>query len=204
MITIVNYGSGNSKAIGNIYERLRISFRIANNPEEIKGSEKIILPGVGAFDETVAMLNDAGFRPVLDHAVLIDKIPVLGICVGMQILAQQSEEGNLPGLGWIDGAVKKIDKSTLTHKPKLPHLGWNSIRIKRQSPLFESLNEEDGFYFLHSYHFQCDQEENILTTTYYGSELVSAVNKENIFGVQFHPEKSHHNGIQLLKNFAEL
>ncbi|MDR1610870.1 MAG: imidazole glycerol phosphate synthase subunit HisH [Candidatus Symbiothrix sp.] len=204
MITIINYGSGNIKAIGNIYERLNIPFKIANIPEEIKNSEKLLLPGVGAFDETISMLDESGFRKALDHEVLVNKIPVLGICVGMQILAQKSEEGNLPGLGWIEGEVKKIDKSTLLHKPKLPHLGWNSIEIKRESDLFTGINEEDGFYFLHSYHFVTDHKENVLATTFYGSELASAVNRDNVFGVQFHPEKSHQNGIQLLKNFAEL
>jgi glutamine amidotransferase len=173
-------------------------------PEEIKNAEKILLPGVGAFDETMAMLDNSGFRKVLDKAVLIDKRPVLGICVGMQILAQKSEEGNLPGLGWIEGEVKKIDKSTLLHKPKLPHLGWNSIEIKKKSDLFNGINEEDGFYFLHSYHFIPGNKTDILATAYYGGKLASAVNKDNVFGVQFHPEKSHQNGIQLLKNFAEL
>ncbi|GHT67090.1 imidazole glycerol phosphate synthase subunit HisH 2 [Bacteroidia bacterium] len=204
MITIVNYGSGNIKAIGNIYERLSIPFKIANTPEEIKDADKILLPGVGAFDETIAMLDDTGFRPVLDSAVLMNKIPVLGICVGMQILAEKSEEGNLSGLGWIKGEVKKIDKSTLLQKPKLPHLGWNSIEIKRKSDLFNGINEEDGFYFLHSYHFAPNHKDDMLATAFYGSELAAAVNKDNVFGVQFHPEKSHQNGIQLLKNFAEL
>jgi glutamine amidotransferase len=204
MITIVNYGSGNIKAIGNIYERLRIPFKIANEPEEIKNAEKILLPGVGAFDETISMLDESGFRLILDHAVLINKIPVLGICVGMQVLAKKSEEGSLPGLGWIDGEVKKIDKSLLLNKPKLPHLGWNTIKIERKSPLFNEINEDDGFYFLHSYHFQCNSKEDILTTTFYGGEFASSVNKNNIYGVQFHPEKSHQNGIQLLKNFAQL
>jgi glutamine amidotransferase len=204
MITIVNYGSGNIKAIGNIYERLRIPFKIANEPEEIKNAEKILLPGVGAFDETISMLDESGFRAVLDHEVLVNKIPVLGICVGMQVLAHRSEEGTLSGLGWIDGEVKKINKSTLLHKPKLPHLGWNSIEIKRKSILFKDINEEDGFYFLHSYHFQCNNKEDILTSTFYGDEFASSINKDHIYGVQFHPEKSHQNGIQLLKNFAQL
>jgi glutamine amidotransferase len=204
MITIVNYGSGNINAIENIYERLRIPYRVADSPEGIKGSDKILLPGVGAFDETISMLDESGFRSVLDHEVLNNKIPVLGICVGMQLLAKRSEEGTRPGLGWIDGEVKKIDKTTLPHKPKLPHLGWNSVKIKKESVLFQGIDEENGFYFLHSYHFFCNQTCNILATTHYGNELVAAVNKEHIYGVQFHPEKSHQNGIQLLKNFAQL
>jgi len=204
MITIINYGSGNINAIGNIYNRLRIPFIIANSPEEVKGAEKIILPGVGAFDETISMLDETGFRSVLDYEVLTNKVPVLGICVGMQILANKSEEGILPGLGWIDGEVKKIDKSILIHKPKLPHLGWNSISIKHKGPFFDNIDEENGFYFLHSYYFQCSDDSDIASTTFYGKYFTSAVKRNNIYGVQFHPEKSHHNGIQLLQNFAKL
>jgi len=139
MITIINYGSGNIKAIGNIYDRLRIPYIVANSPEEVKGSQKIILPGVGAFDETIKMLDETGFRSVLDYEVLTNEVPVLGICVGMQILANKSEEGVLKGLGWIDGEVKKIDKSILIDKPKLPHLGWNSISIKRKGDFFDNI-----------------------------------------------------------------
>ena len=204
MITIIDYGLGNIKAIGNIYERLNIPFNIISEPEKLKNSKKLLLPGVGAFDEAMALLNQSGLRPALEYAVLANKIPVLGICVGMQMLAGTSEEGELPGLGWIDGEVKKIDKTTLEHKPKLPHLGWNSIKIKKTHSLLGSLDEEDGFYFLHSYYFHCNNDQNILATTFYGKEFASVINNENIYGVQFHPEKSHFNGIHLLKNFAEL
>lgn len=204
MITIINYGSGNINAIGNIYNRLNIPFKIANSPQDVAGAEKIILPGVGAFDETISILDKSGFRSVLDKEVLENKVPVIGVCVGMQILAESSEEGALPGLGWIKGKVKKIDSSLLKSKPKIPHLGWNSIKITRNSILFDRIDEELGFYFLHSYYFDCSYEEDILATTYYGKEFASAVNHSNIFGVQFHPEKSHQNGVNLLKNFAKL
>jgi glutamine amidotransferase len=204
MITIINYGSGNINAIGNIYDSLNIPFKIANNPSQVENSEKIILPGVGAFDETISMLDESGFRKILDEEVLSKKVPVIGICVGMQILAKSSEEGTLPGLGWIDGVVKKIDKSILMHKPKVPHLGWNSVNIKKDSKLLEGIDEEEGFYFLHSYYFECNNQNDILSTTNYGKEFSSAVNNNNIYGVQFHPEKSHHNGVKLLQNFAKL
>jgi glutamine amidotransferase len=204
MITIINYGLGNIRAIGNIYERLNIPFKIANSPEEVKNAEKILLPGVGAFDEAMYLLNKSKFHDVLDHEVCIKKTPVMGICVGMQILTQKSEEGKLSGLGWIDGSVKMIDKKLLQHKPKLPHLGWNSIKVQIKSPLLENINEEDGFYFLHSYYFQCNKKNNVLATVCYGNEFAAVVNQDNIYGVQFHPEKSHHNGIQLLKNFAQM
>lgn len=204
MITIINYGSGNIRAIANIYERLNIPFKIANSPDAVTGAEKIILPGVGAFDETISMLDASGFRSVLDHEVLINQIPVLGICVGMQILAKKSEEGSLHGLGWIDGEVRKIDKALLKSKPKIPHLGWNSINVTKKSVLFEEVDEEQGFYFLHSYYFECADHKDIMSTTSYGKNFASSVNHKNIYGVQFHPEKSHHNGVNLLKNFANL
>jgi len=204
MITIINYGSGNIYAIGNIYERLSIPFKIAEHPEDVPGSEKIILPGVGAFDETISMLDKSGFRSVLDKEVLENRIPILGICVGMQILADKSEEGQLPGLGWVKGEVKKFDINLLTEKPKIPHLGWNSIKVIKPNVLFDSIDEEHGFYFLHSYYFECKSADDTMSTTFYGNNFASSVNHENIYGVQFHPEKSHHNGINFLKNFANL
>ncbi|MEO8568575.1 MAG: imidazole glycerol phosphate synthase subunit HisH [Ginsengibacter sp.] len=204
MITIINYGSGNIRAIGNIYERLKIPFKIADCPDEVKGSQKIILPGVGAFDETISMLDESGFRAVLDQQVLVNNIPVLGICVGMQILAKSSEEGSLPGLGWIKGEVKKIDINLLTAKPKIPHLGWNSVKVARANDLFKDIDGEQGFYFLHSYYLECDNQDDIMSTTFYGRNFASSVNHKNIYGAQFHPEKSHQNGVNLLKNFANI
>ena len=204
MIKIVNYGSGNIRAIGNIYDRLNIDCEVADTPESLKGADKIILPGVGAFDETMGMLNKSGFKDVLEELVLLNKVPILGICVGMQILSEGSEEGDLEGLGWIKGRVKKIDKNLLLHKPKLPHLGWNSVDIKKHSKILDSVDAKIGFYFIHSFYFECQNQEDELTSTFYGKNFSSAVNKGNITGVQFHPEKSHHNGISLLKNFSYL
>ena len=204
MIAIINYGSGNVRAIGNIYDSLMIPYQIVEDPEDLKSAERIILPGVGAFDETMRMLNNSGFRAVLDEQVLVQKKPVLGICVGMQILSQGSEEGVLGGLGWIPGFVKKFNKNTIVDKPKLPHLGWNSIIAQRNSSLLEGIDTQLGFYFIHSYYFECEHLEDILANTYYGKPFTSAVIKDNIFGTQFHPEKSHSNGIRLLKNFASI
>ena len=204
MITIVNYGSGNIQAIGNIYRRLNIEFSIVEDAASLDSSTKIILPGVGAFDKTMQQLIDSGLKKKLDELALERKIPVLGICVGMQILAKRSDEGELAGLGWIDGDVKKIDVSKFTHKPHLPHMGWNTIKPRIDHPLLKNIDHEQGFYFLHSYYFSCTHPENILCTTEYGDTLSTGVYSNNIYGMQFHPEKSHSNGIQLLKNFADL
>lgn len=204
MITIIDYGSGNISAIGNIYEKLNIAFKIARTPEDVEGSQKLFLPGVGAFDETIAKLDETGFRKVLDKEVLENKIPIIGICVGMQILAESSEEGILPGLGYIKGTVKKLDASVLRAKPKLPHLGWNLVDVLKPNPVFSDIDHEIGFYFLHTYYFECTNSEDVLATTNYGVDFASAVNHENIYGMQFHPEKSHHNGVKLLQNFARI
>lgn len=204
MITIIDYGSGNIRAIGNIYDRLKINYKIAKIPEDVRGAEKLFLPGVGAFDETISMLDKTGFREVLDKEVLINKVPIIGICVGMQILAESSEEGSLNGLGYIKGKVKKLDASLLNQKPKLPHMGWNSIEIFRKNKLLENIDTHFGFYFLHTYYFECENNDDILTTTYYGKKFASSINHDNVYGIQFHPEKSHQNGITLLHNFAKL
>lgn len=204
MITILDYGSGNLNAIKNIYERLNISNEFADTKEQIEKADHIILPGVGAFDETISTLQEKGFIDVLNKKALEEKTPILGICVGMQMLSDSSEEGILKGLTWIPGKVKKFNKDLIPGKPKIPHLGWNSIEITRYCPLFKNVDPTVGFYFVHSYYYECANEANILCKTEYGKIFHSAVNRDNIYGVQFHPEKSHENGIQLLKNFATL
>jgi glutamine amidotransferase len=204
VINIINYGSGNVRAIGNIYDQLNIPYNIAFTPNEIKDCTHIILPGVGSFDQTMKTLRNSGFINPLNDLVLEKKIPVLGICVGMQILSNGSDEGVMEGLGWIKGKVKIFDKNNILEKPKLPHLGWNSIEIKKESKLFKNVDIEEGFYFIHSYYFECENKVDILTSTIYGGEFSSSVNNENIFGTQFHPEKSHSNGINVLRNFIEI
>ncbi len=204
MITIVNYGSGNIRAIGNVYDRLKIPYVVAENPGEIKKAKKLILPGVGSFDYNMDQLNRSGLRAALDEMVLEKKVPVLGICLGLQIMAEKSEEGNVKGLGWVSGTVKKFDEKLIPFKPKLPHMGWNSIKVYSAPELFNGVDIEKGFYFIHSYYVEAGNIEDVLTTTEYGREFVSGIHKDNIYAVQFHPEKSHSNGIQLLKNFAEL
>lgn len=204
MITLINYGSGNIHAIANIYKRLNIPYCITNDPKELLSAQKLVLPGVGDFDETMMLLNDLGIKDVLNEMVLIKKVPILGVCVGMQILGNSSEEGFLDGFGWIKGQVKKIDVTKLTTKPHLPHMGWNTITVKRENSLFDNVVPDNGFYFLHSYYFDCDNTADVLATANYGEEFASAINHENVYGFQFHPEKSHQNGIELFKNFANL
>jgi len=204
MITIINYGLGNIKAFGNVYKRLNMPFSIAENAIDLENASKLLLPGVGAFDHAMTLLNQSGMREILDELVLERNVHVMGICVGMQILAPSSEEGKMPGLGWIDGEVKRFDTSKLTSKPHLPHMGWNNIDPIGNNNLFNNLDKESRFYFLHSYYFECHNKDDVIAVTDYGGEFASAVNVGNIYGVQFHPEKSHQWGIQLLKNFGEL
>jgi imidazole glycerol-phosphate synthase subunit HisH len=204
MIKIINYGLGNIKAFANIYHKLGVPFYIATKPEDLEGATKIILPGVGDFDWAMERLDKSGLRQPLDELVLNQKTPVLGICVGMQILANSSEEGELPGLGWIDAEVKKFDTSTFKQKTKIPHMGWNDVKPTKNNGLFNGLETNALFYFLHSYYFDCNQEEDTLAVAEYGKQFACAANYNNIYGVQFHPEKSHQYGIQLLSNFAKL
>jgi imidazole glycerol-phosphate synthase subunit HisH len=204
VISIVDYGVGNIYAIANIYKRLNISVRMARTPEELDGAERIILPGVGSFDWAMARLDRSGMRPTLDELVLCKGRPVLGICVGMQMLAKRSEEGSMEGLGWIDAEVKKFDCGTQAHRTYLPHMGWNDVTPRSQNGLFKSIGEDGRFYFLHSYYFAPRDASAILTVTDYGGAFASSIRADNIYGVQFHPEKSHQWGIQLLKNFAEV
>lgn len=204
MITIIDYGSGNISAIANIYERLNIQYKVARTPEELKGADKLFLPGVGAFDETMLLLIKKGFKEVMDEEVLMNKVPIFGICVGMQVLGNSSDEGDLPGLGYINGEVRKFNEALINDKPKLPHMGWNTIQEKNSTSLLTGIDPEYGFYFLHSYYFDCLNISDVVATTQYGQEFASVICKSNVYGVQFHPEKSHSNGVNLLKNFANL
>lgn len=202
MITVVNYGSGNISAITNIYKRLNIQCTVASEAAHLEGATHLVLPGVGAFDTTMEQLDASGMRPTLDRKVLEDHLPVIGVCVGMQIMARSSEEGKRLGLGWLKATVRRFDTAQLEHKPHLPHLGWNVARPVDAPALFEGVDIDRGFYFLHSYYFDCDDEADVLATSEYGVQFTSAAHAGNVYGVQFHPEKSHQNGIQIFKNFA--
>jgi len=204
MIAIIDYGLGNVRAFSNVFKKSNIPAVIVKKAEDLKNATKVILPGVGAFDQAIQMLDNSGMRQALDEMVLQRHLPVLGICVGMQLLACSSEEGSLPGLGWIDGEVKRFQPSAFKDSMRVPHMGWNNIRPVKDNGLLKSLGSDARFYFLHSYYMHCNNIEDVIAETEYGGEFACAVNHGNIYGVQFHPEKSHQWGIQLLKDYAEL
>jgi imidazole glycerol-phosphate synthase subunit HisH len=204
MIYVVDYGLGNVQAFLTQYKRLGFDATCAKKGTDLTGARKIILPGVGAFDHAIELLNQSGMRPTLESLVIQDKVPVLGICVGMQLLTSASDEGHLPGLGWVPGKVRSFRTNEQSASLPLPHMGWNDVKPKPGSPLFAGLESDARFYFLHSYYFECCEPSHEIATASYGLDFSCAVSAGNIFGVQFHPEKSHHFGTQLLKNFAQL
>ncbi|MNK10382.1 Imidazole glycerol phosphate synthase subunit HisH 1 [compost metagenome] len=204
MITIIDYGVGNIYAFQNVYKRLNVPTKIAKNERDLEGAEKLILPGVGSFDYAMTQLNKSGMREKLDDLVIVHKKPVIGICVGMQMMANGSDEGNLEGLKWIDADVKKFDETTIKYVTKLPHMGWNDVTPIPNHPLFRGLETDAIFYFLHSFYFSCKNQEDSIAKSEYGVTFTSSVNRENIYGIQFHPEKSHHYGEMLLHNFEKI
>ena len=201
MISIIDYGMGNLGSILNMMKKIGAAAQIVSNPDEIARSDKIILPGVGSFDHGMRNLDERGLRQALEECVIHNNKPVLGICLGMQLMTKSSEEGELPGLGWIDAVTNKFrfDDSSM----KVPHMGWNSVDIRRADSLYKDMYAEPRFYFVHSYFVECREPAEILTTTCYGHNFVSSFQRNNIMGVQFHPEKSHKFGMKLLQSFAE-
>ena len=204
MVTIIDYGVGNINAFVNVYKRVDVPVRIAKTSADLVGSEKLILPGVGHFDYAMSKLNNSGMRETLDDLVLEQKVPVIGICVGMQMMANYSDEGNVEGLKWIDASVKKFDESKIHQATRLPHMGWNDVTPVKDVALFQGLERDAIFYFLHSYYFECNNSDDVMAMSDYGIAFASAVHHENKYGIQFHPEKSHHYGEILLHNFAKL
>lgn len=204
MMTIVHYGVGNISAFLNIFNELGIVCKIAKSHHDLANATKLILPGVGHFDFAMKKLKQSGMITTLNELVLGKKVPVLGVCVGMQMMANESDEGHEKGLGWIDAKIKKIQTDKLEEKLVIPHMGWNTVDIVKQSPIFDNLEINSDFYFLHSYYMKCENKNNILATVKYGREFTAIVQNENIFGIQCHPEKSHQMGSQLLENFAKI
>ena len=201
-VTLVNYGLGNIQAFAHIYDRLNIPVEIASTPSQLAAAERIVLPGVGAFDWAMSRLNQSGLRDTLDDLVQRKGIPILGVCVGMQMMAKRSEEGVLSGLGWIDAEVVRFKPEAMDKTP-LPHMGWNDVRPLSSDGLFRSI-DAPRFYFLHSYCIVPHDLADVLATARYGSVFTAAVRRGCVFGTQFHPEKSHQWGIALLRNFAEM
>jgi glutamine amidotransferase len=204
MISIVDYGMGNVKSVANMLRKIGAAIKVISMPSELNSSEKIVIPGVGAFDAGMSALDEKGLLPVLNERVLQARVPVLGICLGMQLFANCSEEGILDGLCWVDGEVKRFDFSSIEKSLKVPHMGWNEVKPIIIHPLFKGIPVPMRFYFVHSFYFSTSNRENVLSTSYYGNDFAAAIVKDNIMGVQFHPEKSHKYGMLLLKNFVEL
>jgi len=203
VITLLDYGLGNIEAFVNIYKRLNFPVDVASTADQLANAERIILPGVGSFDWAMTRLEESGMRHCLDDLVRVKKRPVLGVCVGMQMMANGSEEGELPGLGWIDAEVKRFEVARFSQQTHLPHMGWNDVSPRNTGYLFKDITAP-RFYFLHSYYFAPAKADDVCGVTDYNGNFASAVRSGNVFGTQFHPEKSHQWGIALLKNFAEL
>ena len=201
IITIVDYGMGNLGSVQNMLLRAGVDCIITSDPEDVKAATRLILPGVGAFDTAMRRLEESGLRGILETKAQEEKIPVLGICLGMQLLCKGSEEGKLAGLGWIDAEATRLPN---TSGLKVPHMGWNIVRPTRPSPLSEAFGEEPRFYFVHSYGVHVAEQGDSLMKCTYGIEFDAAINRGNIYGAQFHPEKSHRFGMTFLKAFADL
>ena len=202
MITIIDYGMGNLGSLKNMLKKIGFESLISDDPDKIAHASILILPGVGSFDQGIKNLTEKGIKIVLDEAVINKETPILGICLGMQLLTESSEEGKLPGLGWVSAATKRFSFKT-TSKLKIPHMGWNTVSIDSDTTLFNDMPGKPRFYFVHSYHVVCNDSNNILTTTEHGYSFTSGIINKNITGVQFHPEKSHKFGMQFLTNYLK-
>jgi len=203
MIAIVDYGMGNLGSIANMLKKVGVESTITSDPLVIEAAEKLILPGVGAFDFGMKNIAQRQLVDSLNVQVTQRKKPILGLCLGMQLFTRGSEEGRLRGLGWLDAETVRFKFGAADPHLKIPHMGWNTLHIKRSHPLLTDLVTEARFYFVHSYYVVCSNNDNVLATTCYGYDFPSMVAQDNILGAQFHPEKSHKFGMKLLKNFAE-
>jgi imidazole glycerol-phosphate synthase subunit HisH len=202
MIVIIDYGMGNLGSIHNMLKKIGVKSIITGNLDEIRQAEKLILPGVGAFDHGMLNLAERRLIPLLNERVLDRKVPILGLCLGMQLFTKCSEEGQLSGLGWVNAETIAF-KLNGDVKFRIPHMGWNFVSIKKKNVLSDDKNELPRFYFVHSYHVVCHDQSDVIGITEYGYPFVSIFQHENIFGTQFHPEKSHKFGMRLLKQFTE-
>jgi glutamine amidotransferase len=205
MIVVIDYGMGNIGSVLNMLKKIGAEAIVAASSEDILAADKIVLPGVGAFDEGMRRLEERGLVSVLKKKIIEERAPLLGICLGMQLLGQSSEEGTFAGLGFLAARTVrfKFDIRHPGNELRIPHMGWNRVEVRGTDPLFRNMFPEPRFYFAHSYHLVCEEERDVVALTRYGYEFAAAVRRENIAGVQFHPEKSHKFGMRLLKNFVE-
>jgi imidazole glycerol-phosphate synthase subunit HisH len=203
MIGILNYGLGNVSAFVNIYNKMGVAAKLVEVQSDLIGVNKLILPGVGAFDYAMRCFNDSGLREEVDRLVLIEKVPILGVCVGLQMMAEFSDEGVLCGLGWIDATVVKFDSKSLPVGSPLPHMGWNNLQVVKEDPIFAGL-DDSKFYYLHSFYIVPKNQEQVIGSSRYGEKFCCVLRSDNIYGMQSHPEKSHSFGVRFLKNFAEM
>ena len=204
MIGIVEYGAGNVQAFLALYKRLNIEACQIRDKDTLKNATHLILPGVGAFDHAMTLLERSGMKQKLEEMVLVNNVPILGVCVGMQMRASRSDEGELPGLNWIPGQVKEFARHPALQDLPMPHMGWNDVTFTNGHPLFKGFSEDTRFYFLHSYYFECKDNSSSLATVDYGKKITCIIKHNNIYGIQCHPEKSHYNGETILKNFSNL
>jgi imidazole glycerol-phosphate synthase subunit HisH len=204
MIVVVDYGVGNLASISNMLRRIGAPVTISSDPAVVANADKIILPGVGAFDHAMRKLREGPLVQVLEQRVIGGLVPLLGLCLGAQLLTKQSEEGDEPGLGWIDAVTVRFNPSTPTGKITIPHMGWSAVRPVRRHALLATEEVEPRFYFAHSYPIRCNDPALMIGTATYGYEFTAAIASGNVMGVQFHPEKSHVFGMRLLRNFCEL
>ena len=202
MIGIIDYGVGNLASIRNMLQRINAASVISGDQKVLAKADGLILPGVGAFDTGIRNLKNAGLCDFLNERVLVDRVPMLGICLGVQLMTEGSDEGQLPGLSWIKGRTVAFDRSRLSPEHKIPNMGWRDISINRPTPLTDSPPSEPRFYFVHSFHLQCSHPEDAIISCSHGYEFTVGVQRGNIYGVQFHPEKSHKFGMRVLENFA--
>lgn len=201
---IVDYNVGNIGSIVNMFKKIGVRATLSSDENVIANADKIFFPGVGSFGHGMACLEKSGLIDVLEQRILKDNVPVLGVCLGMQLMFEHSEEGDCDGLGWIKGQVKHFDINKMDNHLKVPHMGWNQIHLTQKSDLTHKLPNDPRFYFAHSYHAVCDDDCNVLATVNHGYDLPCVVQNNNIYGAQFHPEKSHKFGMALLKNFTEM
>jgi len=202
LIVVVDYGLGNLGSFANMFKRLGVPAQVTRDRVQIEAADKLVLPGVGSFEHGIEQLRSLDLFDLIDHQVRVKQTPILGVCLGAQLMTRGSREGAMPGFGWIEADTVAFDLAKAGANVKVPHMGWSDIEVCKDSPLFHNMHPEPRFYFVHSYHFECDDSEDVLTTSVYGYPFTSAFERGNVMGVQFHPEKSHRFGMKLLGNFA--